>query len=135
MCVDVDECSFGNHENDGTSLDSRSDASSGDGGSEDAHPMPVCSEGFSCINTLGSFTCEKVTTESTTTAQTPGRNSGNSNVGNQCGVGFEVNDYGDCIDSDECQTNNGECESMCMNYYGTRRCYEDMSVENSIRDS
>ena len=50
----------------------------------------------------------------------------------QCSTGFEITDfYGTmmCTDIDECQTNNGDCYGMCMNYYGTKVCYEYFDFE------
>jgi len=48
-----------------------------------------------------------------------------------CPAGFSF-DGVDCSDVDECQMNNGECGSMCMNYYGTRRCYEELNEEHAM---
>ena len=50
----------------------------------------------------------------------------------ECSSGFEItNFYGTmmCSDIDECQTDNGGCYGMCMNYYGTRVCYEYFDYE------
>ena len=48
-----------------------------------------------------------------------------------CPAGFSW-DGASCADVDECQINNGGCSSMCMNYWGTKRCYNTLSEEQSM---
>jgi hypothetical protein len=49
-----------------------------------------------------------------------------------CLKGFDYDDYGGCSDVDECQTDNGGCHAMCMNFYGSFHCYEDLGIETKL---
>uniref|UniRef100_S4R548 Fibulin-1 n=1 Tax=Petromyzon marinus TaxID=7757 RepID=S4R548_PETMA len=67
--------------------------------------LDICQLGYNCINTVGSFTCQR-------------------NIIN-CGRGYHASpDGGRCVDVDECQTGAHQCGDgqQCQNTPGSYRC-------------
>uniref|UniRef100_A0A3B4D1V6 Fibulin-1 n=1 Tax=Pygocentrus nattereri TaxID=42514 RepID=A0A3B4D1V6_PYGNA len=75
-CDDINECLLGSHH---------------------------CQPGERCINTLGSFRCQRVVS---------------------CGTGYELTDSNSCKDIDECETGTHNCpqDFACQNIPGSFRC-------------
>ncbi|XP_051740280.1 fibulin-1 isoform X3 [Ctenopharyngodon idella] len=75
-CEDINECLLGSHH---------------------------CQPGERCINTLGSYRCQREVS---------------------CGTGYELTDNNKCEDIDECETGTHNCaaELMCQNTAGSFRC-------------
>jgi hypothetical protein len=87
----------------------------------------VCTCNSDSVNVGG--VCVATTTEA---PKTPGQHQHVPTVPDvACPAGFSF-DGVECSDTDECQINNGMCDSMCMNYYGTHRCYENMHEEEAM---
>ncbi|XP_043069428.1 fibulin-1 isoform X1 [Drosophila bipectinata] len=97
-----------------------------------------CPSKYDCYNTKGSFRCYRKTSTSTTTttrprisnlipssnySKYPDQNTENTDLKISCSSGFHRNDFGACVDTDECQTNN-PCRSheRCINTNGNYRC-------------
>lgn len=116
VCEDVNECE---------------EPSEGSGIVDYENP---CAEDETCENTIGSYTCvaapievttEVVTEPGTASEAVPQPNGGNSDTKNdEC-----TSNLSDGEDIDECQTNNGGCMGMCMNYFGSHLCYEELIDE------
>ncbi|XP_020516518.2 fibulin-1 isoform X2 [Labrus bergylta] len=66
-----------------------------------------CRGGERCINTEGSFRCQREVS---------------------CGTGYELTDNNNCKDIDECETNIHNCEPQfeCQNTQGSFRCFPKM---------
>ncbi|XP_067236060.1 fibulin-1 isoform X3 [Chanodichthys erythropterus] len=75
-CEDINECLLGSHD---------------------------CQPGERCINTLGSYRCQREVS---------------------CGTGYELTDNNKCEDIDECETGTHNCaaELVCQNTVGSFRC-------------
>ena len=87
----------------------------------------VCTCDADSVN-VGGVCIATTTTQAATPPPTPKPKPAPSKT---CDPGFSF-DGVECVDTDECQINNGQCDSMCMNYYGTHRCYENMHEEEAI---
>lgn len=125
-CKDIDECESGTHncvpefecQNTQGSFRCRPKNKCGSGYIQDAlgqcididecimqsAASPACGSGYICINTVGSFTCQR------------------SSV--NCGRGYHLNDEGTrCVDIDECKGPDGACSGHgCINLVGSYRC-------------
>ncbi|KAG1938364.1 fibulin-1 isoform X3 [Pimephales promelas] len=89
-CEDINECLLGAHQ---------------------------CRPGERCINTLGSYRCQREVS---------------------CGTGYELTDSNQCEDIDECETGTHNCgaEMLCQNSVGSFRCRPRMQCgEGFIQDA
>lgn len=74
-----------------------------------------CAVGTLCMNDAPGFHCEEI-------QKAP-----------QCAPGFEMTEHWGCQDIDECQgEDNGGCADMCMNLWGSKKCYSDILEEQMI---
>jgi len=99
-----------------------------------------CEVGQNCVNTQGGYECEDAITvapgpdptePSTEPVPTVDPKDAERPEGD-CGAGFFMSEHGVCEDIDECQTNNGDCPVMCMNFYGNHMCYDELNQEASM---
>ncbi|XP_055962980.1 fibulin-1 isoform X2 [Sorex fumeus] len=85
-CEDVNECITGTH---------------------------TCRLGESCINTVGSFRCQRESS---------------------CGTGYELTEHNDCKDIDECETGIHNClpDFICQNTPGSFRCRPKLQCKSGF---
>ncbi|XP_054998082.1 fibulin-1 isoform X2 [Sorex araneus] len=85
-CEDVNECITGSH---------------------------TCRLGESCVNTVGSFRCQR---------------------DSSCGTGYELTEHNDCKDIDECETGIHNClpDFICQNTPGSFRCRPKLQCKSGF---
>ncbi|XP_053517700.1 fibulin-1 isoform X2 [Artibeus jamaicensis] len=85
-CEDVNECITGSH---------------------------TCRFGESCINTVGSFRCQR---------------------DSSCGTGYELTEHNDCKDIDECESGIHNClpDFICQNTLGSFRCRPKLQCKSGF---
>ncbi|XP_062564121.1 fibulin-2 isoform X2 [Armigeres subalbatus] len=145
-CVDINECQINAHEclqsqrcdntigsytcirlqSCGTGYTLNAETGNCDDDDECALGRHNCMPPYECFNTKGSFRCRQ---RSRITPQSPYETNNrpveyNRYLGS-CGIGFERNALGACVDIDECTRDNA-CRSnqRCVNGNGSYRCYE-----------